>query len=647
MSFWYYIFIILFSVTTTAQKKIHHLPKLSTEFDFEKIKGSPATNKFSEIDAVKVVYDIKNDSLYFINANLYDYHFSFCVRYLGYKGNKKMFDNNNYNSVKNRDYLMGTINRFYNHNLFTLEFSVADNITIDQIRFLYTKIIEKFDLSGLFKLFINTNNMRGKCQSILDIPTIDADEIYKGQIFQSLHQNFTYGILKFIDVDSLKSYPNLTKKDIVVLNKNLDILPPVSGLITADFQTPLSHLTILCQNRDTPMMAFKNVWHDSLFRSYENKPIFFKISEDTFILEEVNKDEVYNYWTEKEKNIKTIKLPVNTNFKSIIPINYINNNSVSYAGSKASNFGYLSHLKNELKLKVKIPENAFVIPFYFYEKHIELHEIKTLIDELLLNKKKYIEQGIIQKYLENIRVRIISSDIDSILIRDVINQVKQSHFHNIRFRSSTNAEDLEGFNGAGLYDSKTGFLDNTDKSFELAIKKVWASTWNYRAFMEREYFGIDQNTVSMGILCHRSFPNEVANGVVITKNLYRNNSRGFVINTQYGETSVVNPPTGVNCDQLICYSDIRYKNDSFYGKKNIIEYISYSNILPDSIQTVLNSSEVNKITRETAKIKKKLYHAFLKKNKGLNYHDFALDIEFKIYDEERSIYFKQIRPFKN
>ena len=47
---------------------------------------------------------------------------------------------------------MATINRFRNNNLYTLEFSVADNIT-DQIVFLYDKIIEKFNLSGYFKIF--------------------------------------------------------------------------------------------------------------------------------------------------------------------------------------------------------------------------------------------------------------------------------------------------------------------------------------------------------------------------------------------------------------------------------------------------------------------------------------------------------------
>ena len=542
---------------------------------------------------------------------------------------------------------MATINRFRNNNLFTLEFSVADNITVDQIVFLYNKIIEKFDLSGYFKIFLNTNNMRDKCQSILNIPTIDADEIYDGQIFQSLHQNSTYGFLKFVDVDSLMNFQKLTKQDIVVVNNIPEMIPPVSGLITTDFQTPLSHLTILCQNRDTPMMAFKNVWNDSLFRSLENKPVYLKVFDNKFIIEESNLDLVNNYWYKKEKKSNPIKLIVSTKLKSVLPINKISNRSVSNVGSKAANFGHLSRLKDELNLNVKVPENAFVIPFYYYEKHIELNDIKKLINELSLNKEEYLEQGIIQKYLENIRSLIINSKIDSLLIRDVENQVKKSNFHRIRFRSSTNAEDLDGFNGAGLYDSKTGYLDCSEKSFESAIKKVWASAWNFRAFMEREYFKIDHNTVSMAVLCHRSFPDEKVNGVIITKNLYRDNSRGFVINAQYGEISVVNPPIGINCDQLICYSDIRYKNDSFYGKKNIIEYISHSNILPDSIHTVLTSDEVNLITREAAKIKKKLYSSFSKKNKDLNYHDYALDIEFKINDEERNLYIKQIRPFKN
>ena len=193
----------------------------------------------------------------------------------------------------------------------------------------------------------------------------------------------------------------------------------------------------------------------------------------------------------------------------------------------------------------------------------------------------------------------MDSKLNKEFLAAIEKQVKMHEFKRIRFRSSTNAEDLDGFNGAGLYDSKTGILNDQKKSFELAIKKVWASAWNYKAFMEREYFGINQESIAMGILCHRSFPDEKANGVVITKNLYRTNYRGFIINAQYGETSVVNPPDGVTCEQMICYSD---KNDSFYGKKKIVEYLSYSNVLPNGLHQVMRTHEVTLLTEEISKI---------------------------------------------
>ena len=54
----------------------------------------------------------------------------------------------------------------------------------------------------------------------------------------------------------------------------------------------------------------------------------------------------------------------------------------------------------------------------------------------------------------------------------------------------------------------------------------------------------------------------------------------------------------INCDQLICYSDIRYKN-----------LFTYSNILPDSIHTVLTSDEVN-LNKQQNKTEKELNYFF-------------------------------------
>lgn len=145
----------------------------------------------------------------------------------------------------------------------------------------------------------------------------------------------------------------------------------------------------------------------------------------------------------------------------------------------------------------------------------------------------------------------------------------------------------------------------------------------------------------MGVLCHRNFDNELANGVVITKNLYRPNYRGFVINAQYGQTSVVIPPDSVVCEQVICYSD---KYDSFLGNKSIVEYLSYSNILPSGMSSVLHDDEIVKLTREIAIIKEQYYQ---KMGSKVPYYEYGLDLEFKVVGTNRQIYLKQIRPFND
>ncbi len=86
--------------------------------------------------------------------------------------------------------------------------------------------------------------------------------------------------------------------------------------------------------------------------------------------------------------------------------------------------------------------------------------------------------------------------------------------HKMRFRTSTNSEDLDGFPCAGCYDSNTG--DPTDWEDVLdAIRKTYASAWKLRTFDERTYYGIDHRTIGMALLVHHNFPSEEANGVAV------------------------------------------------------------------------------------------------------------------------------------
>jgi len=168
---------------------------------------------------------------------------------------------------------------------------------------------------------------------------------------------------------------------------------------------------------------------------------------------------------------------------------------------------------------------------------------------------------------------------------------------------------------------------------------VWASLWSYDAFMEREFFNIDHEEVYMGILVHRSFPSEEVNGVAITKNLYRENNYGFVINAQLGNQSVVKPKDGVICDQLICYPQ---EANELYNNKNDIDVITISNLNNGNL--TMSEDEIQNLANQLDIIKHYFKNHFYPR---IEYLDFGLDVEFKLDGEQRVLYFKQVRFFND
>lgn len=637
---WRTLFLLIFlSFSLNLLAQVHYRNEIKSIGTFNELKGRPNTSKFGSVDAVKVLLDLKTNTLYFLNANVYTLHVDFCIDYLGYNQNKWKFNVNNYNDTDNRDFLMGTINHFENQNKYTLEFSVADKINTDQVIRLYKKVITSFTLTDSIFVFLNTNRMRDNQVLKSRVPTIDPSEIYAGLDYQALNQLEGYGILTFRTVEEANS-GGLNSESLVVIKGTPNDLPPVAGVITTDFQTPLSHITLLCMNRGTPMLAMKQVWNDSLMRSMEDLPVHFIVGSDSLFIEKSTINEVQAFAKNKRSSQIKITLTKDTLRKELITPKEMEGN-LSLVGGKAAHFGALNTAIKKLKLNVRVPEAAFAIPFAFYEEHIKAAGVDRLIKALPLTINENNDE-ILREQLDYIQYKIKRTPISNKLLTLLRDKVSASQYDTIRFRSSTNTEDIDGFNGAGLYASKSGILNHSKKSFEKAIKKVWSSTWSYKAFMERFYFGILQTSVSMGILCHRSFPNEEANGVVITKNLYRKNYRGFVVNAQKGDVSVVKPPNGVTCEQMICYSD---KNDAFYGEKEIVEYISYSNILNTSELAVLSTDEVINLTSSLSKIKKYIYQKNRKKIRNLTYYNFGLDFEFKLFGSERQLYIKQMRPF--
>ncbi len=118
----------------------------------------------------------------------------------------------------------------------------------------------------------------------------------------------------------------------------------------------------------------------------------------------------------------------------------------------------------------------------------------------------------------------------------------------LRFRSSSTVEDVDGFNGAGLYSSETGYPDrdtHEKKSLEWALLKTWASFFSVPAVEERMHFGLEPFAGAMAVLVHPRFDDslELANGV-FTFDSTQPGEFTMNVNAQVGAISVVLPKPG-------------------------------------------------------------------------------------------------------
>lgn len=84
------------------------------------------------------------------------------------------------------------------------------------------------------------------------------------------------GILRYIRMDDLAN-TKIKPNEILLIDGSPNSLPAVAEVITTDFQTPLSHLTILGQNRKIPIMAFKHAIADTNLTKYIGRNIRLKV----------------------------------------------------------------------------------------------------------------------------------------------------------------------------------------------------------------------------------------------------------------------------------------------------------------------------------------------------------------------------------
>lgn len=365
------IILLLFLCFTQACAQ-SSIDKIGDKATFDAFSGLPLTDKYGQVTAIKVVYDLEMKQLYFLHSKDFTFHYEFCYSQLNYTLELHDFNKLNYSNHARRRFLLGNVNYFKTLDKYVLEISSVDLMNVASILELHKQISEATFFGKKLHFLLNTPRLQNEQDLFAtSIAVISPVEIYATIDYQAISTYKGQGILRFInDFETEKA--TIKSNDIIVLRETPLYLPRVAGIISTEFQTPLSHLSILGKNRKIPIAAYKKAFDSKELRQLANKPITYVVTNDTFHVT------INHKLSQINNKQKKIKLTYDLQCDSLINLNKIAKKAHTYIGHKAANFAILYELSK--KGNFKTPESAFAIPFHFYNNHVLNSKAQKLID---------------------------------------------------------------------------------------------------------------------------------------------------------------------------------------------------------------------------------------------------------------------------
>ena len=256
----------------------------------------------------------------------------------------------------------------------------------------------------------------------------------------------------------------------------------------------LAHVSVRARNLNVPFAVCFNEEKANNIMKLLNKKVEVNLENQEVLIKETTFTGKSNEKEEEEEKIQKVQvLKTGDKYKKIfLELSEFEKNCV---GAKSNNtkkiFGKVPGCD-----WLKYPE-SFAIPFNVHEYFMSLSENKSIAEE-------------INEYIEKIKMAI-KKDI----ISDLLTKCKELTMK-LKFVENSETKQLK----ERLF--KFGIKPNEfDLAFK-AIKSVWASKFNERAYIATSKVGITINDIRMAVLCQKIIPAEYAY-VIHTKNPSTNN----------------------------------------------------------------------------------------------------------------------------
>ena len=452
------------------------------------------------------------------------------------------------------------------------------------------------------------------------VPILFEADVYGEIDYWGLNLEEGFGFFRQMGLDEIPG-----TKDIVLYESLPNALPRVGGVMTTVIQTPLSHVNLRAIQNKIPNAFIRDPLAIDSISNLLNKNIYFRVEQDNYYIREASVEEVNNWYEDirpKEEQFP----PLNLTYTSILPLDEVEFSMYDGFGAKCANVATM----RKFGFPAGTIPDGYGVPFYFYQEFMEYNNFFEKIEEIINEEDFILDRDVRNDKLKQFRSDIKKGEMPQWMLDELASMHESFPIGtSVRCRSSTNNEDLPGFNGAGLYDSKTQHPD--EGHISKSIKQVFSSLWNLRAFDERDFYRINHFTTSMGVLCHPNYSNELANGVGVSIDPLYNTENTFYLNTQVGEELITNPGNTSIPEEVLL--------DRVSASENDFIVIQRSNLSLDG-ELILDEKHLDEMREYLSVIHDEfeiLYEATGQKN-------FAMDVEFKITIDDQLI-FKQARPW--
>jgi hypothetical protein len=488
------------------------------------------SKKVSSDQLCKFIIDLKTNDIYFIDVNLFNLHADFVLGVLlkqDWTADNVREYNKNYERVKPK-FILGYVTHHLKINKWSMSFWEGDKIGPDDVVRARKRLDDTFFKKQL--VWRPDSPMQQKLAGDVQkrgVRTITNDEIYKASDFQAFNKGRAVGRLRVVPTGTAYESLSFARSDIVLLQESYPDITPVSGILATTFSTPLSHVNLRANAWKIPNAGDRKAREK--FGALDGKIVYYEVTDTKATLREATADE-----------IKELEGRITAATKVDMPAAQIDNPRLAMLtrmrGKDASIYGVKSANLGEIVTAnlagVKVPA-GFGVPFFYYVHHMKQNGLDKRVAELLAEPRFKTDAAWRKSELEKLRAAIAEAPIDQGHLDMFYKRVRlKLGGRGVFVRSSTNAEDLPGFNGAGLYDTVANVVGK--QALGAAIRKVWSSVWTLRAVDEREIFGIDHRQVYGGVLIQIGV-NASAAGVLVTKNLYdTSDDKSFTINAKHG-----------------------------------------------------------------------------------------------------------------